>query len=114
MVRCHRPSGTRPRSFALCMNTRSARKRCVRSRWRHITMPRQIRRAVMRGRPLTEQAYADSRWITEPFHLFDCCQENDGAAAVILVSAEIARDMAQKPAFLLAAPQAYQYRCGSG
>ena len=34
-------------------------------------------RAVMYGRPLTEEDYDNSRWIVEPFHLFDCCQEND-------------------------------------
>ena len=38
-------------------------------------------RAIMYRRPLTEQMYDDSRWIAEPNHLFDCCQENDGAAA---------------------------------
>ena len=41
----------------------------------------------------------------EPFHLFDCCQENDGAAAVILTTAERARDLKQKPAYVLAAAQ---------
>jgi acetyl-CoA acetyltransferase len=45
-------------------------------------------RAVMHGRPLTEEDYENSRWIVEPFHLFDCCMENDGAAAVIVTSAE--------------------------
>ena len=70
-------------------------------------------RAVMRGRPLTEQAYDDSRWITEPFHLFDCCQENDGAAAVILVSAERARDLKQMPAYVLGAAIGAGYRVHS-
>ena len=56
--------------------------------------------AVMRGRPLDEAKYDDSRWIIEPFfHLYDCCQENDGAAAVIVVPADRAKDFPHKPAY---------------
>jgi acetyl-CoA acetyltransferase len=62
-------------------------------------------RAVMFGRPITRADYDNSRWIVEPFHLFDCCQENDGAAAVILTTVERARDLKQTPAVLLAAAQ---------
>jgi acetyl-CoA acetyltransferase len=62
--------------------------------------------AVMRGRPLDEEKYDASRWIVEPFfHLYDCCQENDGAAAVIVVSAERAKDLKQKPAYIMACAQ---------
>ena len=64
-------------------------------------------RAVMYGRPLNREAYDNSRWIAEPFHLFDCCQENDGAAAVILTTAERARDLQQKPVYVLAAAQGF-------
>ena len=67
-------------------------------------------RAVMHGRPLTPDAYDQSRWIVEPFRLFDCCMENDGAAALILVSAERARDMRQRPAYLLGVAQGSEYR----
>ena len=31
-------------------------------------------RAVMYGKPLSREDYDNSRWIVEPFHLFDCCQ----------------------------------------
>jgi acetyl-CoA acetyltransferase len=67
-------------------------------------------RAVMHGRPLTPQAYDDSRWIVEPFRLFDCCMENDGAAALILVAAERARDLRQSPAYLLGVAQGSEFR----
>ncbi len=67
-------------------------------------------RAVMHGRPLTPAAYDESRWIVEPFRLFDCCMENDGAAALILVSAERARDMRQRPVYLLGVAQGSEYR----
>jgi acetyl-CoA acetyltransferase len=67
-------------------------------------------RAVMYGHPLTCEEYDNSRWIAEPFHLYDCCMENDGAAAVILTSAERARDLKQKPVYLMGAAQGVGYR----
>jgi acetyl-CoA acetyltransferase len=60
-------------------------------------------RAVMHGRPLSEERYDGSRWIAEPFHLYDCCMENDGAAALIVLSAERARDLREAPAYVLGA-----------
>jgi acetyl-CoA acetyltransferase len=70
-------------------------------------------RAVMYGRPLTEAGYDESRWITEPFHLYDCCQENDGAAALILMPAERAKDLKQTPAYVLGAAIGAGYRVHS-
>lgn len=70
-------------------------------------------RAVMYKRPLDEQSYHESRWIVEPWRLFDCCQENDGAAALIIMSAEAARDVTDKPVYVLAGTHGMDRRNGA-
>ena len=70
-------------------------------------------RAVMHGRPLDPAGYDESRWIVEPFHLFDCCLENDGAAAVVLVPAERAKEFPHKPCYLLGAVAGSDHRAGA-
>lgn len=70
-------------------------------------------RAVMHGKPLDAAKYDASRWIVEPFHLYDCCMENDGAAALLLVSEERAKDFRQKPAYVLGAAFGSGHRTGA-
>ena len=62
-------------------------------------------RAVMGDRPMTMDDYLASRMVSEPFRLFDCCLENDGACAVLVTTAERAADSAQRPVALLGAAQ---------
>jgi acetyl-CoA acetyltransferase len=61
--------------------------------------------AVSYGKELDLDAYRTARWIAEPFRLFDCSRENDGAGALLLVSAERARDLRKKPIYLLGCAQ---------
>jgi acetyl-CoA acetyltransferase len=56
--------------------------------------------AVMYARPLTLSQYLEARWISEPLCLYDNCLESDGAAAMVIVGADRARDLRQ-PAVLI-------------
>jgi acetyl-CoA acetyltransferase len=61
--------------------------------------------AFFHGKPITIEDHQASRMIVDPLHLLDCCQESDGAVALVVVSAERAKDLAQKPAYITAAAQ---------
>lgn len=58
------------------------------------------------GKPITREEYFASRMIADPFRLFDCCQESDGGVALVITSADRARSLRRKPAFIRAAAQA--------
>lgn len=57
-------------------------------------------KAVAHGRELDLDEYRNARVIAEPFHLYDCSRESDGAGVLLLTSAERARDLKQKPIYL--------------
>jgi acetyl-CoA acetyltransferase len=62
-------------------------------------------RAWFYGKPITLADHQASRWIVEPLHLLDCCQESDGAVALVVTSAARARHLRQKAALIRAAAQ---------
>lgn len=70
-------------------------------------------RAVMRGLPLTLEQYMSARMIAEPLRLYDCCQENDGACALLVTTEERARDLRGKPVRVLTAQQGGNANWGS-
>jgi acetyl-CoA acetyltransferase len=49
----------------------------------------------------TVEDVLNSRWICKPLHLLDCCVETDNATAIIVTSAERARDMRQRPIYIM-------------
>ncbi len=62
-------------------------------------------RASMRD-PITIQDVLDSRQVAWPFNLLDCCLVTDGGGALVVTSAERARDCRQKPVYVLGTGEA--------
>ena len=73
-------------------------------------------RATMRD-PITVDDHQNSRYIVNPYHLLDCCLETDVACAMILTSAERAKDMRKTPLLIRGAiggPSPYEDLADTG
>jgi acetyl-CoA acetyltransferase len=57
--------------------------------------------AIMHDRKFTMEDYLNARMVVEPLCLYDFCLVNDGAVALILTSAEKARNCKKKPVYVM-------------
>ena len=64
--------------------------------------------AQMRA-PISVQEVLNSRMIADPLHLLDCSLVSDGGAAVVVTSAERARDFKQRPVYLLGVGEGHSH-----
>ncbi|MDO9068568.1 MAG: thiolase family protein [Deltaproteobacteria bacterium] len=55
---------------------------------------------AIKREPLTVEMHQKSRFIVEPLHLYDYCLINDGGVALIMTTAERARDLNKKPIYI--------------
>jgi acetyl-CoA acetyltransferase len=55
---------------------------------------------AMMKKPITIQDVLNSRWVVKPFHLLDCCLVSDGAGAIVITSANRARDFPKPPVYI--------------
>lgn len=62
--------------------------------------------------PLDMQTYHESPWVVEPFHVLDCCLVSNGGVAVIVTSADRARDLKQPPVYLRGFAQGHRHDTG--
>jgi len=62
--------------------------------------------------PITVEDVLKSRVISSPLHLLDCCVVSDGGGAVVMTSAERARDLRKKPIYLLGSGEAMRHGAG--
>src|SRR5262249_6476186 len=64
--------------------------------------------AQLYGAPLTMERYLAAPMVVSPFRRDDCCLVSDGAAALIVTSAERARSLKSKPVFIRGAGLGHQ------
>ncbi len=68
--------------------------------------------AIMNGnavmtKPLTIEDHQASRMISDPFRLFDCSLESDGACAIVVSATERARDLRKPPILVMGAAEGH-------
>jgi acetyl-CoA C-acetyltransferase len=59
--------------------------------------------------PIAVEDVLKSRVISSPLHLLDCCVVSDGGGAVVMTSADRARDLRKKPIYLLGSGEAMRH-----
>lgn len=64
---------------------------------------------AMYREPITVQDVLNSRMIADPPHLLDCCVVSDGGGAVLVTTEERARDLKQKPVFVLESSESHTH-----
>ncbi len=85
---------------ATCTNTARPRSRWPRWRWRRASGRRSTPRRMPRD-PLTIDDVLNSRLISWPFNLLDCCLVTDAGGACVVTSAARARDLPKPPVYVL-------------
>ena len=65
-------------------------------------------RAVFRE-PMTIEDHQASRWVVEPLRLLDCCPVHDGGRALIVTTAENARQLRQPPVYIMGFGQGHPF-----
>ncbi len=78
--------------------------------WKHIAMAqrkwaRLNPAAITHGKPLTQEQYYASPMVAEPLRTLDCCQINDGGRAIVVTTAERARDLKHPPVLIMGVGQ---------
>jgi acetyl-CoA acetyltransferase len=64
---------------------------------------------AMYREPITVQDVLNSRLIADPLHLLDCCVVSDGGGAILVTTEERARDLKQRPIFVLGSSESHTH-----
>ncbi len=65
--------------------------------------------AAQMRKPITIDDVVNSRMIADPLHLLDCSLVSDGGAAIVMTSAERARDFKKRPVYLLGTGEGHSH-----